>query len=186
MESTQTRTTSVRGTIREGLWEMQGIGTMMWSPLSLEKRDLHIDMMPTLSSLVASEVVIMMKCHHDESPFSVECSWNGKLRELSCMILYKSSTSLWLVLFYHSYQSKTWCKIVIIPLLTHWSYCSLAQSHWSTTEMLDEVCASWEFENKAAHINSLKQRQMATVFQTTFSNSFSWNKLVFWLNLDWS
>ena len=42
MEGTQARTTSVRGTIREGLWEMQGIGTMRRSPLSLEKRDLYI------------------------------------------------------------------------------------------------------------------------------------------------
>ena len=121
-----------------------------------------------------------------------------------------------------------WYKTAVTPLVTHWSYCSLALRHWYSVHTVETMTLVaiyiyiilLAYNNHKTHLlssihlhtieitssthvtrikcfggeNLCKQRlltywgdKMAAIFQTTFSNGFSWMKIYeFWLTFHWS
>ena len=50
------------------------------------------------------------------------------------------------------YVSMAKCKTAVTPLLTHWSYCSLAPSHWFVQANIDSYVSSEQFTRKPTQV----------------------------------
>ena len=80
-------------------------------------------------------------------------SWNVVTKNDDNMVLRTVFVDHWIVIFksVHISFHSTWCptmaqcKAAVTPLLKHWSYCSLALSHWFIIKT--EISLCWNFHH---------------------------------------